>query len=36
MEGDFVFVEGSLQSPAGPEFEVVCAPFHLEVPDYIF
>ncbi|KAL4458786.1 hypothetical protein ABPG75_013651 [Micractinium tetrahymenae] len=35
MEGSFRFVEGSLQAP-GREFDAVCAPFRLDVPDFIF
>ena len=36
MEGDFSFVEGSLQQPAGPGFDVLCAPFRLDVPEMFF
>lgn len=36
MEGDFTFVEGTLQQPAGPAFESACAPFRLDVPEIIF
>lgn len=36
MEGDFKFVEGTLQQPQGPEFDAVCAPFRLDVPEIIF
>lgn len=36
MEGHFTFVEGSLQEPAGPEFEVECKQFRLDVPSIIF
>lgn len=35
MEGSFRFVEGSLQAP-GREFDAVCAPFRLDVPDFVF
>lgn len=36
MSGDFAFVEGTLQSPAGPEFLAVCAPFALAVPELVY
>jgi hypothetical protein len=36
MEGDFAFVEGTLESPAGREIVARCARFDLGVPDVIF
>ena len=35
MEGEFGFVEGTLEAPRR-EFDVRCAPFRLDVPDVIF
>ncbi len=36
MEGDFLFVEGSIRTPTGPEWEVECPRFILEVPEFIY
>mmetsp|Transcript_7207 Transcript_7207/g.15734 ORF Transcript_7207/g.15734 Transcript_7207/m.15734 type:complete len:446 (+) Transcript_7207:122-1459(+) len=36
MEGDFTFVEGNIAKPTGPEWDVVCPRFVLEVPNFIF
>lgn len=36
MEGDFLFVEGSIKQPTGPEWEVICPRFVLEVPQFIY
>lgn len=36
VEGSFSFVPGKLSQPEGKPFEVVVAPFPLEVPEYIF
>jgi uncharacterized protein affecting Mg2+/Co2+ transport len=36
MEGEFVFVPGSMMQRAGPEFSVVCPRVVFAVPDYIF
>ena len=30
------FVEGSIRAPTGPEWDVVCPRFMLEVPQYMF
>jgi uncharacterized protein affecting Mg2+/Co2+ transport len=36
MYGDFTFVRGTFDSPAGAEFEAVCAPFDLTVEAYVY
>ncbi|KAJ1275595.1 hypothetical protein BS78_05G146900 [Paspalum vaginatum] len=36
VEGSFSFVPGKLSRPEGKLFEVIVAPFPLEVPEYIF
>ena len=36
MEGDFKFVEGTINQRMGPEWDVICPRFHLQVPDYIY
>ena len=36
MRGQFAFVEGTRASPTGPEFDVQCAPFALELPEHVF
>jgi len=36
MEGHFVFVEGTIGHPIGPDFDVQCPRFHLCVPEYVF
>ncbi|KAF8645555.1 hypothetical protein HU200_066147 [Digitaria exilis] len=36
VEGSFSFVPGKLSRPEGKPFEVMVAPFPLEVPEYIF
>jgi len=36
VEGSFLFVPGKLSRPEGKPFEVMVAPFPLEVPEYIF
>lgn len=36
MEGHFVFVEGTIAHPIGPDFDVQCPRFHLCVPEYVF
>lgn len=36
MEGEFRFVEGSLERQLGAGFDVACPRFHLEVPPFIF
>mmetsp|Transcript_29991 Transcript_29991/g.76373 ORF Transcript_29991/g.76373 Transcript_29991/m.76373 type:complete len:579 (-) Transcript_29991:483-2219(-) len=36
MEGDFKFVEGSIQAPSGSEWDVECPRFDLAIPDFIF
>lgn len=36
MSGDFAFVDGTLRSPEGPEFLAECAPFALEVPEFVY
>jgi F-box protein 3 len=36
MDGTFRFVEGSIQCPSGPEWEVACPRFKLEVPTFVY
>jgi len=36
MDGELGFVEGTQESPTGPEFDVAVGRFRLEVPEYIF
>jgi len=36
MAGAFAFVPGSLEGPQGPEFDVACPRFALELPPYVF
>ncbi|KXZ46223.1 hypothetical protein GPECTOR_46g292 [Gonium pectorale] len=36
MEGEFRFVEGTSDRPTGPVFDVVCPPFQLDVPSYVY
>lgn len=36
MSGEFRFVEGTMDSPQGQDFNVQCPTFTLQVPDYIF
>lgn len=36
MEGDFAFVEGTLAEPQSADFDVLCAPFTLERPVFIY
>ncbi|KAG2484729.1 hypothetical protein HYH03_016476 [Edaphochlamys debaryana] len=36
MEGEFRFVEGSIERQAGPPFDVACANFRLDLPPYVF
>lgn len=36
MEGSFEFVEGVMDAPTGPTWDVLCPNFKLEIPDYIF
>ncbi|PNH06710.1 F-box protein [Tetrabaena socialis] len=36
MEGEFRFVEGTMERPAGGAFEAACPRFSLEVPPYIY
>lgn len=36
MEGDFLFVEGSLERPTGGEIRALCPPMNLTVPDIFF
>jgi hypothetical protein len=34
--GELTFVPGSINEPAGRDFDVTVAPFELSVPDYVF
>jgi hypothetical protein len=36
MEGDFEFVEGTLQNPVGEPFAALCPRFLLAHPDYVY
>lgn len=36
MEGDFKFVEGTIKQRMGPEWDVICPRFELQVPNYIY
>jgi len=35
MKGDFRFVPGSIESPTGDEFDVLCATFDLAMPEFV-
>lgn len=36
MGGEFSFVPGSLEVPAGPDFDVSCPTFRMDMPPVIF
>lgn len=36
MEGDFQFVEGTMQRPTGPTWPVICPRFQLALPDFVY
>ncbi len=36
MEGEFKFVEGTIERPSGGEFDVMCPRFKLARPEYLF
>jgi len=35
MQGSFSFWEGTIDSPTGPQFDVKCAAFRLDLPEFI-
>jgi ApaG protein len=36
MRGSFTFVRGTIEAPAAQPFEADCAPFPLEVPQFVY